>query len=72
LETAGLVLGVASIIPCCPIALASLIVNGIALSKATKEHRWKPLLGGGISLTMLAILALIAVMNAAIAGRAAH
>jgi predicted RNA-binding Zn-ribbon protein involved in translation (DUF1610 family) len=56
LQTAGLVVGVASILPCCPLAMASLVINVIALVKATKEHRWKPLVG-------LAITVLVSVLQ---------
>lgn len=50
LQTAGLIVGVLSIIPCCPLMLASLVLNLIAILKATKENRWKPLTGISITL----------------------
>jgi hypothetical protein len=49
LPTVGLVLGVASIIPCCPIAIVSLIVNAIAIvlakEPAARAVRWRAVLG---------------------------
>ena len=51
LQTAGLVVGLISIVPCCPLALASLAVNVIALVKSTRENRWKPIVG--LCLTIL-------------------
>ena len=49
LQTAGLVLGIASIIPCCPLALASLVVNVIAIVNASappaRDVRWRPIVG---------------------------
>jgi hypothetical protein len=50
LQTAGLIVGVLSIIPCCPLMLASLVLNVIAILKATKENRWKPLTGLAITM----------------------
>lgn len=50
LQTAGLVVGVLSFIPCCPITIASLVVNVVALVKSPREHRWKPITGICISL----------------------
>lgn len=45
LQNAGLVVGLLSIIPCCPLALASLVLNVIAIVKSPREHRWKPIVG---------------------------
>ena len=50
LQTAGLVMGAVSILPCCPLALVSLVLNVIALVKSTRENRWKPIVG--LSLTL--------------------
>jgi hypothetical protein len=52
LQTAGLVVGLLSIIPCCPLALASLVLNVIAIIKSTREHRWKPIVGIGVTLAV--------------------
>lgn len=50
LQTAGLVVGMISIVPCCPLTLVSLVLNVIAIVMSTKENRWKPLVGIGITL----------------------
>jgi hypothetical protein len=52
LQTAGLVVGLLSIVPCCPLAIASLILNIVALVKATKESRWKPIVGLVVTLAV--------------------
>lgn len=58
LQTAGLVVGVLSLFPCCPLALASLVLNLVALVQATRENRWKPILGMSITIvvTVLQVL----------------
>ena len=49
LQTAGLVLGVVSIIPCCPIAIVSFVLNVAAIILAkeppARDVRWRPVLG---------------------------
>lgn len=45
LQTAGLIAGVIAIFPCCPITLASLVLNTIALIKSARSSRWKPAVG---------------------------
>jgi hypothetical protein len=52
LQTAGLVVGLLSIIPCCPLALASLVLNVIAIIKSTRENRWKPLVGISVTIAI--------------------
>jgi len=52
LQTAGLVVGLLSIIPCCPLAIASLALNVIAIARATRENRWKPIVGICITLVI--------------------
>lgn len=52
LQTAALVAGFVALVPCCPLALISLVLNVIAIVKSTREHRWKPIVG--ISITLLA------------------
>ena len=58
LQTAGLVLGVVSIFPFCPLWLASLVVNAVALVKANtplrRRARWQPIVG----LVLTAVFAL--------------
>lgn len=54
LQTAGLVVGAISILPCCPLALASLVLNVVAIVKSTKERRWKPIVG--ICITFAGVL----------------
>ncbi len=49
LQTAGLVVGAISIFPCCPLALASVVLNVIALVQSTRENRWKPIVGLSIT-----------------------
>jgi hypothetical protein len=66
LQTTGLVLGVLSIVPCCPLFVVSIVVNiaGIVLAKEppARDVRWKPITGLlltlGISLIWF-ILALV-------------
>ena len=50
LQLAGLIVGLISILPCCPLSLISLGLNGIAIARSNKEHRWKPLVGLGVTL----------------------
>lgn len=52
LQTAGLVVGLLSIVPCCPLALASLVLNVIAIIKSTRENRWKPIVGISVTLAI--------------------
>ena len=51
-------MGVVSIFPCCPLAVVSLALNVIALIQATREQRWKPIVG--LSITVLVILLQVA------------
>ena len=44
--------GVLSIVPCCPFTFLSFVVNVIALIKSTRENRWKPLVALIITLVM--------------------
>jgi hypothetical protein len=58
LQTAGLVVGVLSLFPCCPLAHAPLVLDQVALVQATRENRWKPILGMSITVvvTVLQVL----------------
>ena len=55
LQTAGLVVGAISLIPCLPIAFASVVLNVIAIIKSTREHRWKPIVGLCITLSVVVL-----------------
>lgn len=59
LQTAGLVLGVLSLIPFPVFQLASIIVNVLGISRARegtpRAHRWKNIVGLVISLGVLAL-----------------
>ena len=59
LQTAGLILGIASVIPCCPLALVSTVVNVIAIIQAknppARDVRWKPILGLCLSLGFMVL-----------------
>ncbi len=55
LQTAGLVVGAISMIPCLPIAFASVVLNVIAIIKSTREHRWKPIVGLCITLSVVVL-----------------
>lgn len=59
LQIAGLVVGVISIVPCCPLTLVSLVVNIIALINAkeppARQARWMPIVGISITLLMVVL-----------------
>lgn len=61
LETAGLWLGGFSLLCLPPVIMASLVVNGIALSRAAPGERQKPLLGLGLTAAgiVLAVITLL-------------
>lgn len=50
LQSVGLVVGLVSVIPCLPLMAGSIVLNGVALLKSPREHRWKPLVGLGVTL----------------------
>lgn len=64
LQTAGLVVALVSLVPCWPVALASVALNVIALVKATKANRRKALVGLGVSLLAVALQVLFYVLYA--------
>ena len=61
LQSAGLVIGCICIVPIPALILASLVVNGIAIARATdgaaREVRWKPIVG--LCVTLFGIVELV-------------
>jgi hypothetical protein len=69
LQTTALVLGIVSIIPCCPLSIASLVVGIFALVYAkeppARDVRWRPIVGIGLTVVFgLAQVAFFASMAA--------
>lgn len=68
IQTVGLVLGIASLVPMCvAFQIASLVVNIIALVKARElpagHPRWKPITGLILTLIGVGVTVVLAVMN---------
>jgi hypothetical protein len=70
-QTAGLVMGVASFIPCCFIAVPAIVINIVAIVKAkqgaARAVRWRPIVGLCLSIFMLVFDSVVGVLPSLIA-----